>query len=81
MLKLLVQGSSFAYFIVQTLKDMYFGIIQFNKELWKNVKSNLLMFFKSYLCPILLGIREIYVCRKCNNVLRNQEEINENEED
>ena len=33
MLKLLVQGSSFAYFIVQTLKDMYFGIIQFNKEL------------------------------------------------
>ena len=39
------------------------------------------MFFKSYLCPILLGIREIYVCRKCNNVLRNQEEINENEED
>ena len=31
------------------------------------------MFFKSYLRPVLLGVREIYVCGKCN-VLLNQEE-------
>ena len=32
------------------------------------------MFSKSYLRLILLGVREIYVCWKCNNVLLNQEE-------
>ena len=60
---------------------MYFEITQFNEEYWKNVESNLTMFFKSYLWPILLGITEIYVSRNCNIVLLNQEEINENEEE
>ena len=34
----------------------------------------------TYVRPILLGIREIYVCGKCN-VLLNQEETDVNEEE
>ena len=76
-----VTDTRFAYFILRTLKDMDFETIQFNEEHWKNVESNLSKFFKSYLCPILLSFREIYVCGKCSNVLFNQEEIDENEEE
>ena len=75
-----VTSTKFTYFIAWTLNDIYFEIIQFNEKHWKNVESNLLMFFRSYLCPILFIIRKIYVYGKCNNVLLNQKEIDENEE-
>ena len=76
-----VKGTRLTYFIVWTLKDMYFGIIHFSKEHWKNVESDLSMFFKNYLCPILLGTSEKVMFVEIVNVLLNQEEIDENEEE
>ena len=50
---------------------MYFKIIQFNEKHWITVESNLPVLFKSYSCPILLVITEVYVYEKCD-VLLNQ---------
>ena len=58
---------------------MYFKIIQFNEKHWITVESNLPVLFKSYSCPILLVITEVYVYEKCD-VLLNQKKNYEYED-
>ena len=44
------------------------------------LEKNLTIFFKGYICPVLLGLKEIVFCGVCDNVLLESHEISEKEE-
>lgn len=68
------------YFIVWTNKDLFMEIVTFDEKHWKNVKTNLEIFYKSFVCPALLEFKPLTYCGSCDNVLLEECEINENEE-
>ena len=76
-----ITGIKKAYFVVWTSKGINIEIIPFDDSYWQKVESNLILFFKSYVCPVLLNIKELYLCGKCDKVLPDQTEIDEKEEE
>ena len=69
-----------AFFVVWTTEDIFIQIIPFDKKHWQMVSVNLEVFFKTYMCPALLGIKPITYCGSCDNVLLEESEIQPNEE-
>ena len=68
-----------AYFIVWTLKDLYVEVVKFDQELWDKVKTNLDIFFKTYVSPALLLLKPITFCGNCDKLILEEPEINANE--
>ena len=46
-----------------------------NNSHYQNVERSLSIFFRSYICPILLGYKELSFCAKCEKVIFEQNEI------
>ena len=72
-------GSTRGYFVVWTQSDFLVELINFDKERWEKIYTNLEVFFKQYLVKALLNIEPLTYCGKCG-VLLNENEISENEE-
>ena len=51
-----------------------------DSEHWVRVSNNLSVFFKSYVCAALLGVKELTYCGKCDKVLLEECEIMSNEQ-
>ena len=63
------------YFIVWTSNDLIVELTEPNDPHYQNVERSLSIFFRSYICPILLGYKELSFCAKCDKVLLEQNEI------
>ena len=72
-------GSAQAVFVVWTPSDLFTEIVTFDEKHWEKVKTNLEVFFKVYICPVLLGFKPITFCAKCDNVLLENKEIDPSE--
>ena len=75
-----VTGIHECSFIVWTLCDIFVQTIHFDNKHWEKVKSNLVIFYKSYVCPALLEFKPVTYCAKCDDVLLEEKEIETNEE-
>ena len=62
-------------FVVWTSKDLIVELIKPNDPYYQNVERSLSIFFRSYICPILLGYKELSFCAKCEKVVLEQNEI------
>ena len=60
-----ISGASFAYFVVWTEKVIVITKVEPDKTDLEKVLNNLAVFFRSFICPALLGLRGIAVCAKC----------------
>ena len=67
------------YFVVWTPKDLFIQDIPFDVKHWQEVLVVLGIFYKTYVCPALLNFQPITFCRRCDKVLLEGHEINENE--
>ena len=65
------------YFIVWTLKEIFVQIVKFDKQLWNKVNTNLKLFHKSFVCPVLLEFKPITFCGNCDTVLLEESKIEE----
>ena len=63
------------YFVVWTSKHLIVELIEPNDTYYQNVEFSLNIFFRSYICPILLGYKELPFCVKCEKVLLEQNKI------
>ena len=75
-----VTGRKFGLFVVWTEQDMMIEEIKFDDAHWGKVEQNLVIFFKGYVCPVLLGLKQIFFCPTCDVVLLEPQEISEKEE-
>jgi len=69
-----------AYFVVWTLVDHVVISVEFDKVHWEKVSVNLAVFFKTFVCPALLGLKPLTFCGKCDQVLLEEAEIDSSEE-
>ena len=69
------------YFVVWTSKDLIVELIEPNDIHYQNVERSLSIFFRSYICPILLGYKELSFCAKCAKVLLEQNEIEKGQDE
>ena len=76
-----VTGSKFGYFVVWINNDLIFEKVQFDEAHWNKVEQNLSIFFKAYVCPVLLQMKQLYFCGVCEEVLLNNNEIETKEEE
>ena len=53
--------------------------ITFDQTYWAKVLRNLVVFFKSYMQEVLLGIADICMCPVCDKPCMNKSNLNENE--
>ena len=74
-----ITGFSVGFFVVWTEKDISIEKKGFEKGHWEKVESNLTVFFKSFVCPVLLHIKEIIFCGTCENVILSASEISKGE--
>ena len=68
-----------SYFVVWTPKDLFVQDIPFDVKHWQEVLIAVDIFYEMYVCPALLNFQPITFCGKCNKVLLEELEINENE--
>lgn len=55
------------YFVVWTVVNpLFVETIKFDEAHWQDVLRNLVIFYTSYMCKVLLGIRQICFCPSCN---------------
>ena len=52
-------------------------IVKFDKQLWNKVNTNLKLFHKSFVCPVLLEFKPITFCGNCDTLLLEESEIEE----
>ena len=64
-----------AYFVVWTSVDHVVISVEFDKEHWEKILVNLEVFFKTFVCPTLLGLKPLKFCGKCDQVLLEEPEI------
>ena len=69
------------YFVVWTSKDLIVELTEPNDPHYQNVERSLSIFFRSYICPILLGYKELSFCAKCEKVLLEQNEIEKGQDE
>ena len=67
------------YFVVWTPKDLFVQDILFDTKHWQEVSIASDIFYKMYVCPTLLNFQPMTFCRRCDKVLLEEREINENE--
>ena len=63
------------HFVVWTSKDLIVGLIEPNDPHYQNVERSLNIFSRSYICPILLGYKELSFCAKCEKRLLEQTKL------
>ena len=63
------------YFVVWTSKDLIVELIEPNDPHYQNVERSLSIFFRSYICPILLGYKELSFCTKCEKFYSNKTKL------
>ena len=69
------------YFVVwTTVGPPFVEIIKFDEAHWQDVLRNLVVFYKSYMCKVLLGIRPICFCPNCDKPCLEPNEIDEDNE-
>ena len=61
-------GTKVCYFVVWALKDLI-QQINFDEDCYGKTEKNRSIFFKGYICPVLLGLRDLAFCGKCEQVL------------
>ena len=61
------------HFVVWTSKDLIVGLIEPNDPHYQNVERSLNIFFRSYICPILLGYKVIFLCQMWKTFTRTNE--------
>ncbi|CAB3990489.1 RNA-directed DNA polymerase from mobile element jockey [Paramuricea clavata] len=76
-----LSNSTCGYFVVWTSQDILVQNIEFNKNHWEAVSTNLEIFFKSYVAERILRLNPIEFCGSCEKVLFEENEIAENELD
>jgi hypothetical protein len=76
-----LSNSTCGYFVVWTTQDILVQNIEFNKNHWEAVSTNLEIFFKSYVAERILRLNPIEFCGSCEKVLFEENEIAENELD
>ena len=69
-----------SYFVVWTKNDFLVELINFDREHWEKIYTNLKVFFKLYMVKALLHIELLTYCGKCEKVLLNENKMSENEE-
>ena len=67
------------YFVVWTPNDLCVQDIASDVKHWQEVSIALDIFYKTYVCPTPLNFQSITFCGRCDNVLLEEHEINENE--
>ena len=67
-------SSKNCYFVTWTEKETHIQQIPFDPSHWEKIVTSLSVFFKGYICPVLLGDKDIVYCVECQEALL---EINE----
>ena len=62
-------SSTRGYFVLWTQNDFLVELINFDKERWKKIYTNLEVFFKQNLVKALLNIEPLIYCGKCGVLL------------
>ena len=62
-----ITGYNRTYFVVFTTKNIVVEYTEFDKDCWKNMLPNFIVFFKTYVQPYLLGISQIFICPMCGD--------------
>ena len=75
-----VTGIHSCYFIVWRLKDIFVQIVKLNEQLQSRVNTNLKLYYKPFVCPVLLEFKPITYCGNCDTVLLEESKIEEVEE-
>ena len=71
----LIQSNS-SCFVVWTKKGKpLIEKIQFNSKCWENILNSQIIFFKTYMQPVLLGIQEIFCCPICTKLCLEENEF------
>ena len=79
--QLALTGCKRCYFVVwTTIGTLFVENIEFDEAHWQDVLRNLVVFYKSYMCKVLLGIREICFCPSCSKPCLVPNEIEKDEE-
>jgi hypothetical protein len=79
--QLTLTGCKRCYFVVwTTIGTLFVENIEFDEAHWQDVLRNLVVFYKSYMCKVLLGIREICFCPSCSKPCLEPNEIEKDEE-
>ena len=73
-------GKHSCYFIVWTLKDIFVQIVKLDEQLQSKVNTNLKLYYKPFVCPVLLEFKPITYCGNCDTVLLEESKIQEVEE-
>ena len=74
--QLAISGCNKAYFVVwTTVGEPFVEIIQYDKKYWQTVFTNIQLFFKTFMVPVLLGIKPLVYCPKCEKVCSEPDEI------
>ena len=68
-------GANHCYFIVWTQKDLFVERINYDESHNKKIQDSLGIFFKSYICPVLLDLKTPSYCGACEKVLLREHEI------
>ena len=81
MLQMGVKGASNGYFMVWTpTGEPLIQKLMFDTEHFHELERNAVIFFKSYIIPVLLKVKEIWYCPSCGEPCLEEGEINRPEE-
>ena len=75
-----VTGIHSCYFIVWRLKDIFVQIVKLDEQLQSRVNTNLKLYYKPFVCPVLLEFKPITYCGNCDTALLEESKIEEVEE-
>ena len=74
-------GAKYGYFVVWTPKgEPFIEQIYLNRSHWNDLERNAVIFFKSYVAPVLLKLRQIFYCPECEKPCLEEEEIERDEQ-
>ena len=54
---------------------MFIEKINYDESHYKKIEDSLGIFFKNYICPVLLGLKTLFFCGACEKVLLDEYEI------
>ena len=58
-----ITGRKKTYFVVWTrVGDPFIELIHFDQDHWDKIRNNLMIFFKSFVLDVLLGLKTLFVC-------------------
>ena len=72
-------NTKFCFFVTWTTEDVHIQKISYDPSHWAKIESSLMVFFKGYICPVLLGIKSLTYCSSCDKVLLASNEMKDKE--